>query len=67
MDSLHAVQIFKNGSNNVNVCHALIMDIRRMLSLDWEVYIQHVFREVHRAADNLANFGAHLPLGYHLL
>ena len=67
MDSLPAVQIFKNGSNNINVCYVLIMDIIRMLSLDWEVDIQHVFREGNRAADSLANFGAHLPLGYHLL
>ena len=37
-----------------------------MLSLDWEVDIQHVFREGNRTADNLANFGAHLPLGYDL-
>ena len=67
MDRLPVVHIFKNGSKNINGCHALVMDIRHMLSLDWEVHIQHVFREGNRAADSLANFGAHLPLGYHLL
>ena len=68
MDNLPAIQIFAKTNNSITVCHGLIMDIRRILSLDWEVKIQHVYREGNRAADRLANLGSTtLPLGYHLV
>ena len=35
MDSLAAVQIFSKANNNATIFHGLVLDIRRMLSLDW--------------------------------
>ena len=67
MDNLPAVQIFTKANSKLTGCHGLLMNIRWMISLDWEVKIQHVYHEGNKAADTLANLGNTLPLGYHLL
>ena len=67
MDNFSTIQIFSKDKSSITVYHGMIMDIKRMFSLDWEVMIQHVYREGNKAADTLANLGITLPLGYHLL
>ena len=65
MDSKVAIQLITNGTNSTNAATRLVLDIRRMLKLDWMVQVNHVFREGNRAADTLANISIRLPLGLH--
>ena len=45
LDSTVAIQLIKNSTESINAANRLVMDIRRMLELDWEVQLQHVLRE----------------------
>ena len=66
MDSKVAIQLITNGSKSVNEANRLVLDIRRMLNLDWVVQVKHVYREGNRAADALANIGIRQSLGTHV-
>ena len=37
----------------------LICDCRNLLTLEWEVHVQHVYREANGCADDLAKQGTH--------
>jgi hypothetical protein len=39
---------------------SLVLNIRKLLELDWEVKIAHVYRESNKCADTLANIGCQL-------
>jgi hypothetical protein len=38
----------------------LVKGIHRLLALDWEVHISHLYREANQCADALANMGCEL-------
>ena len=44
-----------------HVHSALISSIRELLSRDWTVSVNHVYREVNSCADDLAKLGHRLP------
>ena len=63
LDNKVATQLIINGTSSINASTSLVVDIRRMLQLEWEVKVQHVLREGNRTADALANIGIRLPIG----
>ena len=65
LDNLLVVTLISNGSSSINMTSSLVQDIRRMLNWDWEIQIQHTFREGKRVADAMANMGFQLPIGEH--
>ena len=44
---------------------ALVLEIRRMLTWNWEVTITHSYREGNRCADFLANASFNFPFGFY--
>jgi hypothetical protein len=46
-----------NGEAINPISRGLLQEIRRLLQLDWEVKVQHTFREAKSYADVLANIG----------
>ena len=51
----------------VNEHHSLIPAIRELLSRDWVVQVNHIYREANIAADFLASSSLSCPLGLQLL
>jgi hypothetical protein len=49
----------KSGSP---ACWSLVHRIQGLIQLDWEIIIQHSYREANRCADILANLGCNLGL-----
>ncbi|CAJ2662636.1 unnamed protein product [Trifolium pratense] len=60
VDSVVVVQAIKTGRFSSSVGLPLVKHIRRMLDLDWEIKIEHAYRESNKCADAMANIGCHL-------
>jgi ribonuclease HI len=58
IDSQVLVHNLQNGHNGNIVECALMQRVKSLLELSWEVRITHVFREVNRCTDVLANIGS---------
>ncbi|KAH9750277.1 putative ribonuclease H protein [Citrus sinensis] len=67
VDSKSVTQILENPTTPVNEHHSLILAIRELLSRDWIVGVNHIYREANIAADFLASFSLSFPLGLHFL
>jgi ribonuclease HI len=57
VDSSVVVQTLNNSTGGSIVGWRLIQEIRRLLTLDWEVKVSHSYREANTCADALANMG----------
>ncbi|KAL9411534.1 hypothetical protein AB3S75_045186 [Citrus x aurantiifolia] len=67
VDSKAVTQILENPTTPVNEHHSLILAIRELLSREWVVKVNHIYREANIAADFLASFSLSFPLGLQLL
>ncbi|KAL9426013.1 hypothetical protein AB3S75_032894 [Citrus x aurantiifolia] len=67
VDSKAVTQILENPTTPVNEHHSLILAIRELLSRDWVVKVNHIYREANIAVDFLASFSLSFPLGVQLL
>ncbi|CAN1146438.1 Putative ribonuclease H protein At1g65750, partial [Linum perenne] len=65
-DSRAAVAILQNESETTHRHASLVAQFVSLKNRDWEVSINHIFREANFAADYLANFGHNLDLGTHV-
>ncbi|CAN1138929.1 Putative ribonuclease H protein At1g65750 [Linum perenne] len=65
LDSRAAVQSI-NGEEEFDSRHGpILFHIRQMMQKNWNVKVQHSYRETNRVADLLANWGHDLRLGVH--
>ncbi|PNX90804.1 ethylene responsive transcription factor 1b [Trifolium pratense] len=60
IDSQAVVQAIKSNCSNSLVGGSLLKQIWRLLEIDWEVEVSHVYREANKCADALANIGCSL-------
>ncbi|MCI11423.1 putative non-LTR retroelement reverse transcriptase [Trifolium medium] len=60
IDSVVVVQVISTGKLNNKLGWSLVLNIRKLLELDWEVTIAHAYRETNKCADALANVGCQL-------
>ncbi|KAL9457182.1 hypothetical protein AB3S75_006260 [Citrus x aurantiifolia] len=67
VDSKTVTQILENPTTPVNEHHSLILAIRELISRDWVVKVNHIYREANIAADFLASFSLSCPLGLQVL
>ncbi|CAI0464258.1 unnamed protein product [Linum tenue] len=65
-DSATAISLIQEDPSS-HPHRMLVKSIRRSLSLEWEVTIDHVFREGNFVADFLASRGHALPVGLHVV
>ncbi|CAI0459079.1 unnamed protein product [Linum tenue] len=64
-DSLTAVQLLRTEVKH-HQHRTMITAARRLLELNWEVRIKHVFRESNFVADYMASIGHSMPVGVHM-
>ncbi|KAJ1388142.1 Ribonuclease H domain [Sesbania bispinosa] len=57
-DSLLAVTLINNGVPIFHQYAAIISNIQALISRDWEISVNHVFRKGNQAADFLAKLGS---------
>ncbi|CAI0418689.1 unnamed protein product [Linum tenue] len=67
MDSTTAIEIIRNRENEDHRHGSIASQFRQLLNLEWEVKIDHVYREANFAADYLANLGHDFHFGTHNL
>ncbi|KAJ8762621.1 hypothetical protein K2173_008060 [Erythroxylum novogranatense] len=67
VDSLTIVSMLKTGKSPRSLNSALFRDIYGLLRRDWQVEMQHIYREANQCADRLANIALGYPLGVHWL
>jgi ribonuclease HI len=60
VDSSIVNQVLRKPGYGRPLGGSLVMRIRKLLELDWEVVIDHVYREANKCADMLANIGCTL-------
>jgi ribonuclease HI len=60
IDSAVVVQMLLSRKLGGNSGGSLVLNIRKLLELDWEVNIAHAYRESNKCADALANIGCQL-------
>ncbi|MCH79377.1 putative non-LTR retroelement reverse transcriptase [Trifolium medium] len=60
VDSMIVVQAIRTGKTRSILGHNLVKNIMRLMRLDWDVTINHVYREANYCVDALANFGCSL-------
>ncbi|GAU44140.1 hypothetical protein TSUD_188010 [Trifolium subterraneum] len=60
IDSVVVVQVITTGKLHNKIGWSLVLNIRKLLELDWEVIIAHAYRETNKCADALANVGCQL-------
>ena len=60
VNSVAVVNILNFGGYNIPDGRSLVMKIRRMLDMDWEVVVNHIYREANQCADALAKLGGSL-------
>ncbi|CAI0624775.1 unnamed protein product [Linum tenue] len=65
LDSETAIAIIKNSVDDDHRHRLLATTINKLLRLEWEVKINHVYREMNSAADYLANVGHCYSFGTH--
>ncbi|CAL1388702.1 unnamed protein product [Linum trigynum] len=63
----HAALRLVEGAGERHPHLALVSEVRRLLALDWQVEVIHVFREGNVVADYLASLGHGRPPGFHLV
>ncbi|CAL1413666.1 unnamed protein product [Linum trigynum] len=64
-DSTTAIDLIEAASQH-NPHYRHIVEIRQWLSRDWQVKLEHIFREANHTADYLASLGHSLPVGLHV-
>jgi ribonuclease HI len=65
IDSATVVGVIKKGKDNSLSVSSLLNQIWRMMDLDWQVEISHMYREANKCADALANIGC--STGYEIM
>jgi ribonuclease HI len=60
IDSQAVVQAIKSKCSHSLVGGSLLKQIWRLLEMDWEVEVSHIYREANKCADALANIGCSL-------
>jgi len=60
VDSVAVVKILNSGGYDTSDGRSLVMKIRRMLDMDWEVVVNHIYREANQCANAFANLGGSL-------
>ena len=66
-DSRLVVDKITNRMPTDTAYEPIILAIQQLLSKDWEVKIQHIYREANACADWLSKVAYQMPLGLHLL
>ncbi|CAN0906369.1 Putative ribonuclease H protein At1g65750, partial [Linum grandiflorum] len=64
-DSVAAFQLINSGGMSDDQHASLILQIQELIRRDWDVRINHIYREGNCLADYLAGRGHSLPLGTH--
>ena len=67
VDCLLALNLLKQEGKQVNVFSSFIRQILSLFGRDWQIEIQHVYREGNKCADYLATYALQLEVGRHLL
>ncbi|CAN1824587.1 Putative ribonuclease H protein At1g65750 [Linum perenne] len=62
-DSASEIKLLTDASWNNHQHLSLVRQFQEMLTWNWEVSIEHIYREANKAADFLANSGHDLDLG----
>ncbi|CAN1168442.1 Putative ribonuclease H protein At1g65750 [Linum perenne] len=65
MDSTAAIKIFGKKEDTQHQHAAEACQFQELQARNWEIRLQHTYREANKAADHLANRGHSLPLGDH--
>ncbi|CAN1825474.1 Putative ribonuclease H protein At1g65750 [Linum perenne] len=66
MDSRAVIALFTSSTSEVTNQHAMeILHFCELLSRDWDLQIEHTYREGNQAADFLAGIGYDYPFGSH--
>jgi len=60
VDSAVVVRILNSGGYDTPDGRSLVMKIRKMLDMDCEVVVNHIYREANHCADALGNIGGSL-------
>jgi ribonuclease HI len=60
LDAMNVVKILNREKSVTNFSWSLCKRIWRLVELDWEVQIQHTYREGNKCADALAHMGSNL-------
>ncbi|GAU31911.1 hypothetical protein TSUD_270960 [Trifolium subterraneum] len=58
IDSAAVVQVIKTGRLQSSTGSALARQIWKLMAMDWEVEVNHIYREANKCADALANMGS---------
>ncbi|CAI0545592.1 unnamed protein product [Linum tenue] len=64
-DSTTAISLIESATQE-HPHYRHIAEIRRWISRDWQVKLEHVYRETNYTADYLASLGHSLPIGLHV-
>jgi hypothetical protein len=56
------VKVIKDGATSSSPGISLLKSIRRLLEFDWDVKINHSYREVNMCADEITNLGYSLEI-----
>ncbi|CAI0392409.1 unnamed protein product [Linum tenue] len=65
-DSKAAIELLDSAASS-HPHYRLVVQVRQMIQREWEVRVEHTFREGNVVADFLASTGHSLPLGLHLV
>ncbi|CAL1392250.1 unnamed protein product [Linum trigynum] len=65
-DSMTAIAIIQTNRDN-HPHRTMAASIRQLLERDWEVTLEHVFRESNYVADHMATVGHSLSFGVHVV
>ncbi|CAN1786910.1 Putative ribonuclease H protein At1g65750 [Linum perenne] len=65
MDSRSAIALLTNGDRSTNQHAMETLQFQELVGRDWNVLIEHTYREGNHAADFLAGIGYGYPLGSH--
>lgn len=66
VDSLCVTKLVSNEMVAPNASGPLLHVIKELLTRDWNVSLQHVYREANHSADFLANLALSVPVGIHV-
>ncbi|CAN1198722.1 Putative ribonuclease H protein At1g65750 [Linum perenne] len=65
MDSRAAIDLLSNGDASTNQHSMETMQFQELMGRDWDLEIEHTYREGNQAADFLASIGYGYPFGSH--
>ncbi|MCI17930.1 putative non-LTR retroelement reverse transcriptase, partial [Trifolium medium] len=60
VDSIAVVQVLNEGGTCSALGFSLVKQIQRLVNLDWEIKVSHLYREANQCADGLATMGCSL-------